>query len=239
MPARRVRKILIPALALILALAVAGALFRLSKSRTFQFFGTLVTRVETDEMRLAMTIDDGPTERTGEILAALRELEIPATFFLCGEAIQARPEDAKAIADAGHAIGNHTYSHRRMLLVSYGFCAREIEGTSRLIREAGYAGEIYFRPPYFKRLFVLPWYLRNAGITTVLCDVEPETALGADADAGALADFMVSNARAGSILLTHPMYNENALEAIRLAVPRLKAAGYRFVTVEQLIKGEA
>ena len=98
MPARRVRKILIPALALILALAVAGALFRLSKSRTFQFFGTLVTRVETDEMRLAMTIDDGPTERTGEILAALRELEIPATFFLCGEAIQARPEDAKAIA---------------------------------------------------------------------------------------------------------------------------------------------
>jgi chitin deacetylase len=84
---------------------------------------------------------------------------------------------------------------------------------------------------------VLPWYLKNAGITTVLADVEPETALGFDAEAEALADHAVKNARAGSIILMHPMYNENALEAIRLAVPRLKAEGYTFVTVNQLIEG--
>jgi chitin deacetylase len=231
---RRVRRALI---AVGILLAIACALFVLSKSRSFQVFGKLVTRVETNEKRLALTIDDGPSERTAEILSALKALDIPATFFVCGSAVAERPEDAKAIVQAGHALGNHTYSHRRMVLVSYDFCRREIEETNRLIRAAGYTGTIYFRPPNFKRLFVLPWYLQNAGITTVLADVEPETALGFDASQEALADDLVDHARPGSILLAHAMYNDNALEAIRLAVPRLKAMGYRFVTVDQLIEG--
>ena len=232
---KRARRILIPAVAILALIAVACGAFLLSKSRSFQLFGRLVARVETDKKRIALTIDDGPSARTGDIVEALRALNIPATFFLCGGAIEARPEDARAIVAAGHAVGNHTYSHRRMLLVSPGDCAREVGETSRLIREAGYAGEIYFRPPYFKRLIALPWYLAREGITTVLADVEPETALGADADARALADYLTAQARPGSIVLMHPMYNENALEAICLAAPRLMAEGYSFVTVEQLI----
>ena len=234
-----IRRILWAVGALCALLAVLFALFLLSKSRSFQVFGKLVTRVETPQKRIALTIDDGPTERTKEILSALDELGVPATFFLCGGAMADRPEDARAIASAGHEIGNHTYSHQRMVLVSYGFCKDEVEKTNRLIREAGYAGTIYFRPPYFKRLFVLPWYLKEAGITTVLCDVEPETELGSDAPAGDLADLMVRQAKPGSILLMHAMYNENALDAIRLAVPQLKAQGYEFVTTDQLIKESA
>lgn len=232
------RRILKALAALGILLIIAFALFSLSKSRDFQVFGKLVTRVETDEKRIALTIDDGPSERTAEILSALDELDIPATFFLCGSSMAERPEDAKSIASAGHEIGNHSYSHRRMVLVSYDFCKTEIEETNRLIREAGYAGTIYFRPPNFKRLFVLPWYLKNAGITTVLCDVEPETALGFNAPAEDLAAHMVRQAKPGSILLAHAMYNENSLEAIRLAVLELKAQGYEFVTVDQLIKGK-
>jgi len=226
-------------IALAFLLAVAYALFLLSKSRDFQFFGKLVTRVETNEKRIALTIDDGPTQRTPAILSALKELDVPATFFACGNSMAERPEDAEAIVQNGHALGNHSYSHRRMVLVSYDFCRREVEQTDLLIRQAGYAGTIYFRPPNFKRLFALPWYLQSAGITTVLADVEPETALGSSAPAEALADYMVQRARPGSILLTHAMYNDNSLEAIRLAVPRLKAQGYEFVTVDQLIEGAA
>ena len=233
MAMRRVLKALI---ALGILLAVAFALFSLSKSRDFQLFGKLVTRVETEAKRIALTIDDGPSERTGQILDALRALDVPATFFLCGSAMAERPEDARAIVQAGHAIGNHTYSHRRMVLVSYDFVRREVEETNRLIREAGYTGTIYFRPPNFKRLIVLPWYLRSSGITTILCDVEPETALGSGAPAEALADFMVARAKPGSIILAHAMYNDNALEAIRLAVLRLQTLGYQFVTVDQLIE---
>ena len=233
------RRILKALVALGILLLIAFALFSLSKSRDFQVFGKLVTRVETDEKRIALTIDDGPSERTAEILSALDELDIPATFFLCGASMAERPEDAKAIASAGHEIGNHSYSHQRMVLVSYAFCKTEIEETNHLIREAGYAGTIYFRPPNFKRLIVLPWYLKNAGIATVLCDVEPETALGFNAPAQDLAAHMVQEAKPGSILLAHAMYNENSLEAIRLAVPELKAQGYEFVTVDQLIEGKS
>ena len=234
MSKRRWHGILLPIIAIG---TVALVLFLIVRSRTFQFFGKYVTRVETDQKVIALTLDDGPTPRTAEILETLKALDIPATFYLCGNMMEERPEDAKAIAAAGHEIGNHSYSHRHMVFVSYDFCAREIEDTSRLIREAGYEGAINFRPPYFNRLFVLPWYLKNAGITTILADVEPESALGFQADAGALADDLIKNARDGSIVLMHPMYNENSLEAIRLAVPQLKAEGYAFVTVNQLIGG--
>ena len=232
-----IRRVLWGIAALAALIAILSALFFLSKSRSFQTFGTMVARVETDEKRIALTIDDGPTQRTTEILSTLKELDVPATFFLCGLGMAERPEDAKAISSAGHQIGNHSYSHRRMVLVSYDFCKREIEDTTRLIREAGYAGTVYFRPPNFKRLFVLPWYLKNVGITTVLCDVEPETFLGSGAPAQELADLLVGQVKPGSIILMHAMFSDNSLEAIRLAIPQLKAQGYEFVTVDELIEG--
>ena len=70
----------------------------------------------------------------------------------------------------------------------------------------------------------------------MLADVEPETALGFDASAEDLADYLVRRVRPGSIVLMHPMYNDHSLAAIRLAVPRLRAEGYSFVTVERLIR---
>ena len=108
---------------------------------------------------------------------------------------------------------------------------------TRLIREAGYAGKVNFRPPNFKRLLVLPWYLKNEGITTVLCDVEPETFLGSGAPAQELADLLIGQVKPGSIILMHAMFGDNSLEAIRLAIPQLKAQGYEFVTVDELIEG--
>ena len=158
-----IRRVLWGIAAFVALIAILCALFFLSKFRSFQTFGKMVARVETDKKRIALTIDDGPTLRTAEILSTLKELDVTATFFLCGSSMAERPEDLKSIASAGHQIGNHSYSHRRMVLVSYDFCKREIEDTTRLIREAGYAGTVYFRPPNFKRLFVLPWYLKTRG----------------------------------------------------------------------------
>ncbi|MHB1153791.1 MAG: polysaccharide deacetylase family protein [Eubacteriales bacterium] len=217
-------------------ITVAVVLFKISKSRDFQFFGELITEVQTSEKRIALTFDDGPTEVTQSILNLLDELDIKATFFLCGKEIEARPQDAAAIAERGHAIGNHSYSHKRMILVPYDFCRNEIEKTNELIRSTGYTGEIYFRPPYFKRLFMLPLYLQNNNIKTILCSVEPETVLGNNASPDEIADYVIHNTENGSIILMHPMYNpETVLPAIRKAVTELKKEGYTFCTVEELI----
>lgn len=212
-------------------------LFQISKSRDFQFFGELVRSAETNDKKIALTFDDGPTESTQEILKLLNDLDVKATFFLCGNSIEERKEDTAAIVSEGHGIGNHSYSHKRMIGVSYNFCKEEIEKTNSLIREVGYKGEIYFRPPYFKKLFMLPLYLQNAKMTSVTCDIEPETYLGFDASSEELSNNVTNNVKSGSIILLHPMYKaENSLATIEKIVKTLKAEGYTFCTVEELLK---
>jgi peptidoglycan/xylan/chitin deacetylase (PgdA/CDA1 family) len=231
-------KVLIVCIAcFILVCLLALLLFSVSKSRSFQFFGDLVSSVETDKKQVAITFDDGPTENTQAILEALDELEIKATFFLCGIDIESRPEDAASIAEAGHGIGNHSYSHQRMILVSYSFCKEEIEKTDELIRSSGYSKEIYFRPPYFKKLFMLPLYLKNNDRITILGDIEPETALGFDASPEDIANYVLANVQNGSIILLHPMYNSDAvLAALKIIVEELRSQGYTFCTVEELLE---
>lgn len=58
-----------------------------------------------------LTFDDGPNSQTPELLAVLEELGVPATFFLVGANVAERPEEAKMILDAGHAVGCHTMYH--------------------------------------------------------------------------------------------------------------------------------
>jgi peptidoglycan-N-acetylglucosamine deacetylase len=89
----------------------------------------------------------------------LNDHDIKATFFLIGNEIEKNQEEAKAIVNEGHQIGNHTYSHQRMIFKSPLFIKEEIEKTDELIRHGGYKGEIDFRPPNGKKIVGLPYYL--------------------------------------------------------------------------------
>lgn len=121
-------------------------------SRTFQLYGGLTYKVETNQKVVALTFDDGPTENVDDILTLLNDHNIKATFFLIGNEIEKNQEEAKAIVNEGHQIGNHTYSHQHMIFKSPWFIKEEIEKTDELIRHGGYKGEIDFRPPKEKRL---------------------------------------------------------------------------------------
>src|SRR5262245_6137131 len=119
-------------------LAVAAGLWWISNSRTFQFFGDIVPRVNTSRKIVALTFDDGPTpEGTDQILAVLAEENVKATFFLTGSELEQNLEQGKKIVTAGHELGNHSYSHTRMLLVTPSFVKDEIERTDQLIRNTG------------------------------------------------------------------------------------------------------
>src|SRR5690606_18166090 len=160
---------------------------------------------------------------------------VPATFYLNGRDVDARPEHARAIMAAGHELGNHTYTHRRMVFVSPGTVREEVEKTDAALRGIGYQGPITFRPPYGKKLWTLPDYLADHDRTTVMWDVEPDS--GVTATAGTIAEQAVREVGPGSIILLHVMY-ANAAESLA-AIPRigedLRAEGYRFVTVSELI----
>jgi len=100
------RLIFIFLISLASVLAVVFGLHTFSNSRTYQAFGDLATRVETDRSIVALTFDDGPTAGfTGEVLAILDELDVTATFFVTGREVTENPQEARAIVAAGHELG--------------------------------------------------------------------------------------------------------------------------------------
>ncbi|NUP26169.1 MAG: polysaccharide deacetylase family protein [Nocardia sp.] len=222
------------ATALVAVLVVVVGGYFLMNSRTYQLAGRLVDRVDTDEKMVALTLDDGPSEHAPEVLGLLAIAGIPATFYVNGRDLAARPDLGRAIVRAGHELGNHTYNHRRMVLVSSETVAAEVEGTDSEIRATGYRGDITFRPPYCKKLWTLPNYLADHDRTTVTWDVEPEDG---NTSTESLVAAAVDQVRPGSIVLLHTMYESGA--AARAAIvpiaAKLHAQGYRFVTVSELL----
>ena len=211
--------------------------FKVSKSRSFQFFGGLVQKVDTEEKVIALTFDDGPTKKTDEILELLNRLGVKATFFVTGRELEQHIEEGKKIALAGHELGNHTYSHKRMVLKSPAFISEEIKLTDQLIRDTGYQGDIQFRPPFGKKFVLLPYLLKNNNRNTIMWDIEPESLAHIAADSEKIVNHVVENVKPGSIILLHVMYEsrKETLNSIEGIVTALTAQGYIFKTVSELL----
>lgn len=210
-------------------------LLRFINLRSFQLFGGITSQVETSEKVVAITFDDGPTELVEQILPILKRYDAKATFFVIGRELKDNMEEGRRIVEAGHQLGNHSYSHERIIVKSRSYVEREIEQTNELIREAGYKDEIDFRPPYGKKLFSLPRYLHDQGIDTIMWSLEPDTYFTSAADKMKAVEEAVNP---GSIILLHPMYDKTGqeLQALEGILEALSRQGYRFVTVNELQK---
>ena len=223
---------------LLLVLAIAVLIWQFSKSPRYQLFGELAHRVPSSDKVVALTFDDGPTiGKTETVLDMLAKEKIKATFYLVGDAIAKNMPLAKMIVSQGHEIGNHSYSHKRMVLKSPKFVEDEIESTNSQIRAAGYLGDITFRPPYGKKLFSLPYYLSRQGITTVTWDVNPDDELSLSSNPDEIASYIVNRSKPGSIILLHVIFDsrKTALQAVPITIQSIKAQGFRFVTISELL----
>lgn len=226
---------------LVLVLFSVAGVWRLSSLPDLQVFGEIKSQAMISEKVVALTFDDGPTpDKTNQILQILAEEQIPATFFLIGQEVQQHPQLVRQILAAGHQVGNHSFSHQRMIFKSPAFVAGEIEQTDKLLRDSGVDGVIYFRPPYGKKLLVLPWYLMKHHRVSVTWDVAPENFPKIAKDPQALVDYTVQQTKPGSIILLHVMYDSRqaTMQAVPQIIRQLKAQGYRFVTVHELLKLE-
>lgn len=202
-------------------------------ARAFQIFGGLTNQVETNQKVVALTFDDGPTKNVEQILPLLDKYHAKATFFLIGNEIEKNPEEAANIVKVGHQVGNHTYSHNRMVFKSPSYIKEEIEKTDRLILKAGYKGEIDFRPPNGKKLIGLPYYLDKHNRDTITWNLEPDTYYTSASDK---IKYVKKQIKPGSIILLHPMYDNSGdeLKAIEGILKTLSEDGYSFVTVNEL-----
>lgn len=227
--------------ALAAVMVVAAALYgvwSLSRSRDFQLFGKIVPRIETTEKVVALTFDDGPTpDYTQATLDLLRKKDVVATFFLMGADVDANPTETRAIIAAGHEIGNHTYTHADMTFATEEQAADEIMRTDKAIRRAGYSGEIHVRPPFGKKLLGLPLHLARHDRATITWDVEPESHSDIASDPAKIAAHVIERTRPGSIIILHVMYEsrEPSRQALPAIIDGLKARGFRFATITDLL----
>lgn len=221
--------------ALLLALASVRALAR---SRTFQLFGTLVAEAHPRDKIVALTLDDGPVATVVDsLIDLLRTHGAHATFFVTGGELAASPRAGAKLVAAGHELGNHTYTHRRMVLVSPRTIRDEVERTDSLVRAAGQRGPIRFRPPFAYKLVGLPRYLASTGRTTVMWSIEPDSYGDVAATSRGIVRHVLDRVRPGSIILLHPWYpsRRTSRDAIGPLVDSLHARGYRVETVGTLL----
>ncbi len=219
-----------------LVAAFFSMLWFMINSTSFMLFGTIVTHVQTSQKVVALTFDDGPLPGTTEqTLAILANKQAKATFFVIGVEVKRHPDQLKEIIASGSEVGNHSYSHKYMAFMLPSDVKNEVENNDKLIRSLGYTGPIQFRTPYNAKLFTLPYYLMTHNRFDISRDVIPKE--GWKRSSQQIADDVVSRVKPGSIILLHPMYDYTASSrgAIAPIIDRLRAEGYRFVTVSELL----
>jgi peptidoglycan/xylan/chitin deacetylase (PgdA/CDA1 family) len=114
-----------------------------------QLYGENFSGIREGLKVLALTYDDGPNDPwTMKLLEVLEKHQVQATFFMLGQRVRERPEIARAVYEAGHAIGNHTFSHPNLIFASERKLRCELEETSKAIEEATGETPFLFRPPF-------------------------------------------------------------------------------------------
>lgn len=180
--------------------------------------------------RIAITFDDGPKGRfTVALLDGLKERGVKATFFLIGNCAKESPEIVKRMQNEGHLIGNHTYNHVDIARLSDEEAIKEIETTSRLIKEITGNTTDFVRPPFGawqedleQELDVMPvsWSVDPLDWTTTNVDE--------------IVNRVVTKTEEDDIILLHDCYDSSVKAALRI-IDILQKKGFEFVTVDELL----
>lgn len=184
---------------------------------------------------IALTFDDGPHgPRTLVLLEILRRLNVPATFFVVGAQARKRPEIVERISLDGHEIGNHTFHHYRLTRVPLDEVPDELNRTRELLRGIIGVQTRLFRPPGGEYDAAILRTVERLGYVTILWTDDP-----ADYKQGRtpqqIEQLVLRDITRGGIILLHDGV-EATLTALPRLVARLRARGYIFVTVSELIQ---
>lgn len=197
--------------------------------------GKWISHGTRERPEVALTFDDGPQPPyTGQVLDILERYGIPATFFCVGIYARAHPEQLARMRDAGHSIGNHTWSHPFLPELSRPQFTRQIGRTNEAIAEVTGAEPTLFRPPYGSRSPEVMGWLSEIGITSVLWDVAPDD--WAMPGTETISRSVVEEARPGSIVLLHDSGGDRSqtVAALPAMIEGLLDHGFGFVRVDDL-----
>src|SRR6202035_2732618 len=120
-----------------------------SMAPTGQWYGRTFIGLTRGKKQIALTYDDGPNDpHTLRLLEVLARHDVRATFFLIGRYVQQRPEIARQIAEGGHIVGNHTFTHPLLIFKSAAEIRREFSDCGSALRDAIGEHSNLIRPPF-------------------------------------------------------------------------------------------
>ncbi|OAH11059.1 peptidoglycan-N-acetylglucosamine deacetylase [Streptomyces jeddahensis] len=177
--------------------------------------------------RMVLTFDDGPDPRyTPGILSTLRRHDVRAMFFVCGGMAAANKDLLREMADDGHVIGNHTWSHPLLTSLSRSAVRDEIESTSELIEKTVGEPPLWFRAPYGawnRSTFQIGAELGMEPLAWTV-DTEDWTTPGT----GTIVTRVIDGAAPGVVVLSHDAGGDRSqsVAALRRYLPDLLKEGY-------------
>lgn len=183
--------------------------------------------IDPDKPMMALTFDDGPGDRTPELLDMLEKYDAHATFFMQGVNIPGREDTIKQMLEADCELGNHTYDHPELTKISESEIRSQVGDTNNLVEEACGQGATLVRPPYGA---VDDTVKANVGQPMILWNIDT---LDWKGDTQSVIDCVQQTADDGDIVLMHDIHSSTVDAALQL-IPWLVDQGYQLVTVTEM-----
>ncbi|EMF52071.1 MULTISPECIES: polysaccharide deacetylase family protein [Streptomyces] len=190
-------------------------------------------RVDGRGRTMVLTFDDGPDPRyTPDILRILRDHDVRAMFFVCGEMAVRYKDLLREMADDGHAVGNHTWSHPLLTTLSRSRIHAEMARTSEIIEKAYGEPPLWFRAPYGAWNRAAFRFGAELGMEPLAWTVD--TFDWRTPGAHTIARRVEDGAAPGVVVLSHDAGGDRSqsVRALRDYLPELLDSGYR-ITVPQ------
>jgi len=209
---------------------------------TGQWFGRTFAGGMRESKQIALTYDDGPNDpHTLKLLDVLAKHNVRATFFMIGRYVQQRPDIARAVAQAGHVIGNHTLTHPLLIFKSEAQTRAQLVDCHQALQDAIGQHSNLFRPPWGGRRPATLRIARELGLQTVMWNV---TGYDWNAPPAAVIESKVARQmRGGDVILLHDGEHRamgadraQTVMATDSLIRRYKDEGYEFVPVPEMMK---
>jgi peptidoglycan/xylan/chitin deacetylase (PgdA/CDA1 family) len=180
---------------------------------------------------VALTFDDGPGSQTTTLLRMLKDAGARATFFVLGEVVAQRPQALRQFAAAGHEIGDHTWSHPQLPLLTDTAVLSQVTRTADEIESLTGTRPQFVRPPYGALNPRVREVLGQGDWPMILWSVDPQD--WKDRNSDTVYHRVIAGTRPGSIVLMHDIH-PTTVAAVPRILAELKRRGYTFVTVSEL-----